>query len=139
LSVREDGTFVVISKSLDAPKPAAATIEAAPATPQKSKSGPAPSDGDLSAANTPAKDDVKSASDSAAAAPVPAFDPTFGAPVPAAAAADASQTSAASRLLSELRSIGAVPDDFGPDAERMLIELMDLFKQKNGKASFESS
>jgi hypothetical protein len=137
LSVREDGTFVVISKSLDAPKPAVATIEAAPATPQKSKFGPAPSDGDLSAANTPAKDDVKTSPGSADAAPVPAFDPTFGASAPAAAAA--SQTSAASRLLSELRSIGAVPDNFGPDAERMLIELMDLFKQKNGETSVEPS
>ena len=115
----EDATFHIFSKALT---PAESTSESAHSPAKKD----APSDGDLSAAPTPAKEPAASSS----SPPSFSFDPTFGA---APAAAGPAAGSAADVLLVDLVSRGVIPAGMGGDAKVLLEGLMLQFSQEHGR------
>ena len=128
--LQEDGTFCIFSKAL-APVPAATEEATTSASPAKKGSA---TDGDLSAAATPEKDEAgaRGAFDfgaSASEVPAPSFDPTFGAS-PAATGCDA----AADALLAELISSGVIPESMGSEAKTLLQGLMLQYEQVHGRA-----
>ncbi len=106
----EDATFQIFSKSLlpAAPTPLEASFNTTPA-----KTGAAaPSDGDLSAAATPEKEEASSPVFSSSSSLPPAtlsFDPSFG------AAASSGSDAASDALLAELISQGVIPSGMGSE------------------------
>ena len=109
----EDATFQIFSKSLlpAAPTPLEASFNTTPA-----KTGAAaPSDGDLSAAATPEKEEASSPVFSSSSSLPPAtlsFDPSFG-----AAASSSGSDVAANTLLAELISQGVIPSGMGSEVD----------------------
>ena len=124
----EDGTFNVFSKELAPSTPVVEDAAAAAASTPAKKGATTPSEGDLSAASTPEKDEAASGAAGlgfgAAAAPV-AFDPTFGAASSASGAAD----TAADTLLAELTSRGVIPSGMGSEAKVLLQGLMMQYQE----------
>jgi len=127
--LQEDGTFCILSKVLPQ-NPAVAQEVSTPAK----KGSREPTDGELSAATTPEKDEAGAAGSfgfgaSPSAPPAPSFDPTFGA-APAADGCDA----AADALLAELVSTGVIPKSMGSEAKTLLHGLMLQYEQVHGRA-----
>ena len=97
---------------------------AAASTPAK-KGATTPSEGDLSAASAPEKDEAAAGLGFGAAAAPVAFDPTFGAASSASGAAD----TAADTLLAELTSRGVIPSGMGSEAKVLLQGLMMQYQE----------
>ena len=130
----EDGTFTIFSKTLTVVAPLAADASSGVTTPAK-KSAATPSDGDLSAASTPEKDESASPAGFGFGAPAASnvspvsFDPSFGAP-----AAPSGADAAADALLAELVERGVLDDTLGSQAKVVLQGLMLQFQEVHGRA-----
>jgi len=105
--VAEDATFHIYSKSLHPEQtPTEVSFNTTPA-----KTGAAaPSDGDLSAAATPEKEEASSPVFSSSSSATLSFDPSFG-----AAASSSGSDAAADALLAELISQGVIPSGMGSE------------------------
>jgi hypothetical protein len=124
----EDATFNVYSKELGAVTPGVEDAASTAASTPAKKGVATPSDGELSAASTPEKDEAVSAGSGLGSSM--AFDPTFG----AAGSASKGAETAADALLVELKSRGVIPESMGSEAKVLLQGLMMQYQEAHGRA-----